>query len=77
MARQEPAPEAGNMALGFIMGAIIIGLAVVAYVVVARSDVQPDQVDMELTLPTVPAPELPPLPPVEPPTLPTPTPPVT
>lgn len=64
----------GNAALGFILGGVVVVLAIVAYFVFARAPSETRKVDIDVNVPEM---QTPTLPPVEPPTVPTPTPPVT
>ena len=51
----------GNTGLAFIVGAIVVVLAVVAYFVFARGGLQPEanSVDVDVNLPSVEAPAVP------------------
>lgn len=63
----------GNTGLAFIVGAVVVVLAIVAWFVFARGGVVTDAKDVNVDI-NLPAVEAPTLPPVEPPTLPAPGP---
>ena len=76
-----PPARSGGGAMGFIIGAVIVVLSIVAYVVWSGGARVPDaadtNVDVKIDVPQVQPPKMPDLPAVEPPTVPTPTPPAT
>ena len=69
-----PTRSGGNGGMAFIIGAIVVVLAIVAYVVWSGGAGVPDAADTNVDVNIdVPAPKMPELPAVEPPTIPTPT----
>lgn len=67
----EQSSGGGNTAMAFIIGAVVVVLAIVAWVVFSGGMSQTKKVDVDVDLPAI---EAPTLPPVEPPAVPQPGP---